>query len=170
MRFGVGVYAVQLAKYFGATVTGVCSSVNLEMVKSLGADTVIDYTKEDFTKTGDAYDIIFDAVGKSSYSQCKKALSPGGVYLSTVPSLSLMLQMLLTSAGRKKAVFSATGLRKPDEKRIDLILLKELTERGKLKPVIDRNYSLEQISHAHSYVEKGHKKGSVTISIALLQR
>lgn len=163
---GVGVYAVQLAKYFGTEVTGVCSTVNLELVNCLGAHKVIDYTKEDFTKTGDTYDIIFDAVGKSSFSDCKKALSPRGLYMSTVPSLSLMLQMLFTSiSGSKKAVFAATGLRKPEEKKKDLILLKELIETIKNKPVIDRKFSLEQISDAHRYVEKGHKKGSVIITI-----
>lgn len=163
---GVGVYAIQLAKYFGAEVTGVCSTVNLELVNCLGADKVIDYTKEDFTKTGDTYDIIFDAVGKSSFPHCKKALSSGGLYLSTVPTLSLMLHMLFTSIfGSKKAVFAATGLRKPEEKKKDLILLKELIEMGKIKPVIDRKYSLEQIADAHCYVEKGHKKGSVVITV-----
>ena len=163
---GVGVYAVQLAKYFGTEVTGVCSTVNLELVNCMGAHKVIDYTKEDFTKTGDTYDIIFDAVGKSSFSHCKKALSPGGVYLSTVPSLSLMLQMLFTLIpGSKKAVFAATGLRKPEEKKKDLIILKELIETIKVKPVIDRKFPLEQISDAHRYVEKGHKKGSVIITI-----
>ncbi len=161
---GVGVYAVQLAKYFETEVTGVCSTVNLELVNCLGAHKVIDYTKEDFTKTGDTYDIIFDAVGKSSFSHCKKALSPRGLYLSTVPSIFLMLQMLFTSiSGSKKAVFAATGLRKPEEKKKDLIILKELIETKKIKPVIDRKFSLEQISDAHRYVEKGHKKGSVII-------
>ncbi|MDD2444262.1 MAG: NAD(P)-dependent alcohol dehydrogenase [Desulfotomaculaceae bacterium] len=163
---GVGVYAVQLAKYFETEVTGVCSTVNLELVNCLGAHKVIDYTKEDFTKTGDTYDIIFDAVGKSSFSHCKKALSPRGLYLSTVPSIFLMLQMLFTSiSGSKKAVFAATGLRKPEEKKKDLIILKELIETKKIKPVIDRKFSLEQISDAHRYVEKGHKKGSVIITI-----
>ena len=128
---GVGVYALQLAKYFGAEVTGVCSSNNLELVKSLGADYVIDYTKEDFTKTSDTYDIIFDAVGKSSFSKCKNALKSNGVYLSTIPTLTLMYQMLLTSSSKKqKAIFSATGLRKTIEKKNDLIFLKELIEAG----------------------------------------
>lgn len=163
---GVGVYALQLAKYFGAEVTGVCSTANLEFVKRLGADKVIDYTKDDFTKTGETYDIIFDAVGKRSFSRCKRALSLGGLYLSTVPSMVLMLQMLWTSiSGSKKAVFAATGLRKPGEKKKDLALLKELIETGKIKPVIDRIYSLEQMAEAHSYVEKGHKKGSVIITV-----
>lgn len=162
---GVGVYAIQLAKYFGAEVTGVCSAGNLELVKRLGADKVIDYTTEDFTKTDESYDIIFDTVGKSSFTYCKNVLSPGGVYLSTVPTFSLMLQTMFTSNSGKKAVFAATGLRKPEEKRKDLILLKDLIETGKLLPVVDRKYSLKQVSEAHSYVDKGHKKGSVIISI-----
>ena len=163
---GVGVYALQLAKYFGAEVTGVCSSNNLELVKSLGADYVIDYTKEDFTKTSDTYDIIFDAVGKSSFSKCKNALKSNGVYLSTIPTLTLMYQMLLTSSSKKqKAIFSATGLRKTIEKKNDLIFLKELIEAGKIKPVIDKIYPLEDIVEAHRYVEMGHKRGSVVINI-----
>lgn len=162
----VGTFAVQLAKYFGAEVTGVCSTTNLEMVKSLGADKVIDYTKEDFTKTGQTYDIIFDAVGKSSFSRCKRSLKQSGVYLSTVPTLATMLQMLWTSKiGSKKAIFTATGLRPSSEKIKDLIFLKELIEAGKIKPVIDRRYPLEQIAEAHSYVEKGHKKGNVVITL-----
>jgi len=163
---GVGVYAVQLSKYFGAEVTGVCSTGNLELVSSLGCHKVIDYTNEDFTKTGETYDIIFDVVGKSSFSHCKKALSSRGVYLSTVPTFSLMFAMIFTlKFGSKKAVFAATGLRKPEEKQEDLIMLKELIEAGEIKPAIDRKYSLEQISDAHNYVEKGHKKGSVVIII-----
>lgn len=162
----VGTFALQLAKYFGAEVTGVCSTTNLEMVKSLGADKVIDYTKEDFTKTGQTYDIIFDAVGKSSFSRCKRSLKQSGVYLSTVPTLATMLQMLWTSKiGSKKAIFTATGLRPSSEKTKDLIFLKELIEAGKIKPVIDRRYPLEQIAEAHSYVEKGHKKGNVVITL-----
>lgn len=163
---GVGVYAVQLAKYFGADVTGVCGASNLEMVKQIGADRVIDYTQTDFTQTGESYDIIFDAVGKSSFSHCKKALKPGGLYLTTVPTGSFMLQMLWTSMlGSKKAIFAATGLRKPNEKKKDLEFLKGLIESGKIKPVVDRTYTLAQMAQAHSYVEKGHKKGSVVINI-----
>jgi NADPH:quinone reductase-like Zn-dependent oxidoreductase len=162
----IGTFAVQLARYFGAEVTGVCSTTNLELVKSLGAEKVIDYTREDFTKTGLTYDIIFDAVAKSSFSRCKSSLKPGGIYLTTIPSLGVMLQMLWTSKfGRKKAIFAASGVAPSSEMAKNLIFLKELIEAGKIKPVIDRRYPLEQITEAHSYVEKGHKKGNVVITV-----
>jgi len=162
----LGTAAVQIARYFGAEVTGVCSTANLELVKSLGADKVIDYTKENFTKTGQTYDIIFDAVSRSSFSCCKGSLTQKGVYLSTVLRLPILLQMLWTSKiGSKKAKFSATGLRPVSERLIFLKELIGLIEAGKVKPVIDRRYPLEQIAEAHRYVEKGHKKGNVVITL-----
>ncbi|HNC90813.1 MAG TPA: NAD(P)-dependent alcohol dehydrogenase [Anaerolineales bacterium] len=162
----VGTIAVQLAKYFGADVTGVCSTTNLELVKSLGADKVIDYTQEDFTKNGQTYDIIFDTVGKSAFSRCKDSLTENGIYLTTVPSLATFIQMLRTSmTGGKKVGIAATGLRPSNEKTKELIFLNGLIEAGKIKAVIDRSYPLEQIAEAHKYVEAGHKKGNVVITL-----
>ncbi len=164
----IGTFAVQLAKYYGAEVTGVCSTSNVELVKSLGADRVIDYKKEDFTKSGDTYDIIFDTVGKSSFSQSKNVLKPGGYYLSPVFSTSILLQMLWTSitiSGDKKVKFAATGLRSKEDKVKDMNFLKELIEAGHLKSVIDRRYPLEQIVEATRYVDAGHKTGNVVIMI-----
>jgi NADPH:quinone reductase-like Zn-dependent oxidoreductase len=162
----VGTAAVQLAKHFGAQVTGVCSTTNLELVTSLGADQVIDYTKEDFTQTAETYDIIFDAVGKSSFSRCKSSLKEGGIYLTTVPSLAIFPQMLWTRwFGRKKAGFAATGIRPARQRTKDLVILKELIEAGELRAVIDRRYPLQEIAEAHRYVEKGHKKGNVVITV-----
>jgi len=162
----LGSAAVQIAKYFGAEVTGVCSTTNLEMVKALGADKVIDYTKEDFTKTDQTYDIIFDTVGKSSFSRCKGSLKENGVYLSPVLGLPLLFQMIWTSkVGNKKAKFSATGLRPVSELRVLLNELKKSIEAGKIKSVMDRSYPLEQTAEAHRYVDKGHKRGNVVITV-----
>ena len=153
----VGTFAVQLARYFGAEVTGVCSTTNIEMVKSFGADKIIDYTKEDFTKSGQTYDIIFDTVMKTSFSRCKSSLKQRGVFLTVDWPL---LQALWTSmVGSKKIIF---GIASQIE---DLIFLKELIEAGKLKSVIDRRYPLEQTAEAHRYAEKGHKKGNVVITL-----
>ncbi len=157
----IGTFAVQIAKYFGAEVTGVCSSANVELVKSLGADKVIDYTQEDFTRNGEKYDIIFDTVGKSSFSHCKDSLNKNGRYLVTVMGLTPILQTLWTRViGSKKVIFAMSV-----EKTESLIFIKELIEAGKLKPVIDRQYPLEQIAEAHRHVEKGHKKGNVVITV-----
>jgi NADPH:quinone reductase-like Zn-dependent oxidoreductase len=162
----VGTSAVQIAKYFGAEVTGVCSTANLELVRTLGADKIIDYSKEDFTKTVQTYDIIFDTVGKASFSRCKNSLKQNGIFLESGIGLGIFPYVLWTSMfGNKKARIAATGLRSPHERTKDLIILKELMEVGKIKPVIDRRYSLEQTAEAHSYVEKGHKKGNVVITL-----
>ncbi len=160
----VGTAAVQLSKHFGAEVTGVCSTKNLELVKSLGADKVIDYTKEDFTKNGETYDIIFDVVvGKTSFSRCKNSLKQKGIYLAVAGGLHEMIQMLWTSMiGSKKVIFGG-GM--ACEKTESLVSLKELVESGKIKAVIDRSYPLEQMAEAHRYVEKGHKKGNVVITV-----
>jgi NADPH:quinone reductase-like Zn-dependent oxidoreductase len=157
----VGTYAVQLAKYFGAEVTGVCSTTNLELVKSLGADKVIDYTAEDFSGKGETYDVIFVAVDKSSFSACMRSLKKDGIYLNvTVPLPGIrMLWTKLTS--RKKLILGENS----SEKAEALNFLKELLEAGEIKPVIDRVYPLEQIVEAHRYVDKGHKKGNVVITV-----
>ena len=161
----VGTYAVQLAKCSGCDVTGVCGAGNVGLVKALGANRVIDYTKEDFTRSGQTYDIIFDAVGKSSFAQCKSLLKHGGIYLTTVPSPAIFLQMLRTGMrGGKKAIFTATGLAKRGVRIKALQLIGELAQTGKLTSAVDRRYPLEQISEALRYVEQGHKKGNVIIS------
>lgn len=161
----VGSYAVQLAKYYGCDVTGVCSTGNIELVRTLGANHVIDYTKEDFTRNGQSYDIIFDTVGKSSFAQCKRSLKHGGIYLKTVPSPAIILQMLWNGMrGGKKAIFTATGLAKLGVRIKTLQTIMELAQTGTLKSVVDRRYSLEQISDAIQYVAQGHKKGNVIIS------
>lgn len=158
----LGTAAVQLAKYFGAEVTGVCSTTNLELVKSLGADKVIDYTKEDFAKSVDTYDIIFDTVGKSSFSDSIKSLKKKGAYLRAVHmSLLPIVRGLWTSITSSKKVIGGIAT----ERKEDLIFLKELIEAGKLKSIIDRKYPLEQIAEAHRYLDKGHKKGNVVITI-----
>ncbi len=138
----VGTYAVQMAKAFEAEVTGVCSTANLDLVKALGAARVVDYTQQDFTQSGETYDVLFDAVGKLSAARGKRALKPTGIYLNVHRD-------------------SGNG-----EKLEDLLCVKELAEAGKIKPVIDRCYPLEEIVEAHRYVDEGHKKGNVTISVA----
>lgn len=157
----VGTYAVQLAKYFAAEVTGVCSTANLELVKSLGADKVIDYTKNGFTKNFETYDIILITVDKCPFSDCEKALLKNGIYLNIgrpMPSL----QMIWVSLTRSIKI--VVGKNSPETEDA-LITLKEIIEKGQLKPIIDRNYSLDQIVEAHRYVDQGHKKGNVVITV-----
>lgn len=162
----VGTAAVQLAKHFGAVVTGVCSATNAELVRSLGADEVIDYATADFTRAQARYDVVFDAVGKSSFGRCRRTLKPGGVFLTTVPSPTVLLQMLWTRwLGRRRAVIAFTGLRRPREKAKDLALLIELVEAGDIRPVIDRRLSLAQTAEAHRYVDTGRKRGAVVVSV-----
>lgn len=162
----LGTYAVQIAKYFGAEVTGVCSTSNMKMVKALGADFVIDYTVEDFTKNGKKYDIIFDTVGKTSFTYCKNSLTEKGIYLSSVISFLLLLQIMKTSLfGNKKVKSSSTGMLPVKERLTYLMELRELLKVEKIKTVIDISYPLSRMADAHSYVEKGHKKGNVVIAI-----
>ncbi|MDP5276759.1 NAD(P)-dependent alcohol dehydrogenase [Chengkuizengella axinellae] len=158
---GIGSAAVQIAKYFGAEVTGVCSTSRLEFVKSLGADKVIDYTKEDFTINGETYDLIFDILGKSSFLDCKDSLKQNGIYLLASFKIKQLFQMLWTSMFSRKKVICALS----NEKTEDLIFLKELIEKGKIKSIIDRSFPLEQTVDAHRYVESGQKKSNVVITI-----
>jgi len=161
----VGTAAVQLAKYYGTTVTGVCSTSNLEMVKSLGADHVIDYTREDFTKNGETYDIIYDTVGKTSFAKCKDSLTQEGVYLTNVPTPSIMLRTMWPQKSGRKVNFLAAGLRPAQEKVKDLVFLREMIEARSYKAVIDRSYPLEEMADAHRYVENGHKRGNVVVTV-----
>ena len=160
---GIGSIALQLAKSYGAEVTGVCGTPRLEYVKSLGADKVIDYTKEDFTESGEKYDLIYDILGKSSFSRCKNSLTQNGRYLLASFKMGKILQMIGTSIIGKKKVICAIA----SEKQEDMTILKGLVEAGKIKTIIDRTFPLEQTAEAHSYVEKGLKKGHIVISLGL---
>jgi NADPH:quinone reductase-like Zn-dependent oxidoreductase len=162
----VGTAAVQLAKHYGATVTAVCSAANFDMVTSLGADSVIDYRAEDFTLRRDAYDVIFDTVGKSSFRRSRKALKAGGIFLTTVPTPAILVQMLLTTRfGRRRAAIVFTGLAEPTEMAKNLRFVAELAGRGRFVPVIGTVHPLEDASSAHRHVETGHKVGSAVLTI-----
>lgn len=162
----LGTAAVQLARYFGAEITGVCSTRNIGLVKSLGADHVIDYTKEDFTKGDIRYDIIYDTIGASSFKECKSVLKTGGQYVSPVLKFSLLLQMIWSSKfGNQTAKFAATGLSNVDELRTMLSVLIAIFKEGRLKPVIDRQYPLAKLVDAHTYIATGRKKGNVVINV-----
>ena len=152
----------QLAKYYETEVTAVCSTSNLNWVKELGADHLIDYTKEDFTKDARTYDLIFDIVGASSFSHCQQLLKPHGVFLQNIMGLTTLLRILWTSIAGGKKLKGGVAMEHPE--RMNFIA--ELVAAGKLKPVIDRSYPLERIAEAFTYVEQGHKKGNVVITVA----
>ncbi len=159
---GVGIFAVQIAKALETEVTGVCSTKNLDFVKSLGADRVIDYTQQDFTEDTAQYDIIFDAVGKRSLSNCKRVLKPNGIYITTLPTPEVLVQSVLTAfiPGRKaKFLFEQPNTQ-------DLIYLKELIEAGKIRTVIDRTYPLQELAAAHAYSESERAVGKIAIAVA----
>jgi len=157
----IGTAGVQLAKSFGADVTGVCSARNVEIVRSLGADRVIDYTREDFTKNGETYDVIFDAVGKQSFSRCRASLKPGGIYLPTDGMQNLILAPVTSRFTDKKVMFVIP----PRFTKKDTLFLKELIEAGKYRAVIDRTYALEDIVEATKYVETQRKVGNVVLTV-----
>ena len=158
----IGTAGVQLAKHFGANVTGVCSTKNVALVKSLGADSVIDYTKEDFTRNGQTYDVIFDAVGKHSFSRCRDSLKRGGAYVATDGFRNLFLQLWTSRIGDKKVVFPIP----PRYTKKTVLFLKDLIEAGKYRPVVDRCYPLEDVVEATRYVETQQKIGNVVLTIS----
>jgi NADPH:quinone reductase-like Zn-dependent oxidoreductase len=158
----IGSAGVQLAKHFGATVTAVCSAANVEMVKSLGAQNVIDYTKEDFTRNTKEYDLIFDIVGATSFDRCQKLLKPKGVFLQNIMSWAAMARMIWTSVTGGKKLKGGVAM----EDRRRMLFIADLVKAGKLRPVIDRSYPLERIAEAFRYVEQGHKKGNVVITVS----
>ena len=160
----VGTAAVQLARYFGADVTAVCNTKNLELVRSLGADRVIDYTQDDFTKNGETYDVIFDAVGKHSFRRCRRSLRPGGTYVATDPGLmwhTVALALLTRRIGDKRVAMGITKYTKED-----VLFLKELIETGEYRAVIDRRYPLDDVLEATRYVETQQKTGNVVLTVS----
>lgn len=160
----LGTSAVQIAKYLGAAVTAVCSGRNIGLVTSLGADRVIDYQKEDFTLLDHSFDLVYDTVGLSDFSQCKNILTPQGKYLSPVLNLNLLWDMLRTARSRKqKAIFQATGTLSEDKLQAMLREVVAIYNTGKLKTFIDRQYPLEKLAEAHRYIDAGHKKGNIVI-------
>jgi NADPH:quinone reductase-like Zn-dependent oxidoreductase len=156
----IGTAAVQLAGYTGADVTAVCNTKNVELVRSLGADRIIDYTREDFTKNGEMYDVIFDAVGKQSFMRCRRSLKPGGIYFATDGLHNFVLALVTRWIGDRKVLFPI-----PRYTKEDVVLLKELIEAGKYRAVIDRSYPLEQVVEATRYVETGQKTGNVVLTV-----
>ncbi len=156
----VGTYAVQLAKYFGATVTAVCSQSNADLVRSLGADKVVDYRREDFTKNAEKFDVIFDTVGKTTYSKAKRVLNSAGVYLTVAMSISLMLHSALNALSKRHQLISGVAKLTVEE----LQFLTNLLETGTLKPVIEHTYPFSEIREAHRHAETGHKRGNLVLS------
>jgi NADPH:quinone reductase-like Zn-dependent oxidoreductase len=162
----VGTAAVQLARHFGATVTGVCSGPHLRLVRKLGAESVVDYTRTDFTRAGRRYDVIFDVAGTSSFGRCRRVLNPGGVYLTTAPSPAIIAAMPWTARfGSRRAVVAFTGLRAAAEKHRDLLVIRELAEASALVPVVGACYPLARIADAYRRVDAGHKKGTVVVTV-----
>ncbi len=160
----VGAAAVQIARYLGAEVTGVCSTRNLELVQSIGAHQVIDYTQEDYTSSGQSYNIVFDAVGKTTFAKAKKVLTPNGVFLEAGITLSIVPQVIWSSLFEKKKIkIAATGIRPPKERLKDLEWLKERLEQRDIVPVVDKIYPFEEIVEAHRYVDQGRKRGNVVL-------
>jgi NADPH:quinone reductase-like Zn-dependent oxidoreductase len=157
----IGTFAVQLAKHFGAEVTAVDSTAKLDMLRSIGADHVVDYTQEDFTENGEIYDIIFDVVGKMSFSRSKGSIKQDGTYLLANPVKQMVQALWTRTRGRQKVIMGTSSATSAD-----LIYLRELIEAGKIRTVIDRSYPLEQIAEAHRYVETGRKQGNVAITVA----
>jgi len=157
----IGTAGVQLARHFEADITAVCGTRNLELARSLGAGRVIDYTKEDFTKNGQTYDVIFDAVGKHSFKRCRGSLEPGGLYLPTDGPVNILLALMPSRKGAKRVVFPLP----PRQTKKDVLFLKELIEAGKFRPVIDRRYPLEDVIEATRYVETERKTGNVVLTI-----
>jgi NADPH:quinone reductase-like Zn-dependent oxidoreductase len=160
----IGTAAVQLAKYFEADVTAVCNTKNVELVRSLGADEVIDYLQEDFTKNGQTYDVVFDAVGKHSFRRCRHSVKPGGFYVET--DLGFMWHVPILALATRRLGDKRVTLPTPDYTKKDVLFLKELIEAGKYRPVIDRSYPLEQVVEATKYVETGQKTGNVVLTVS----
>jgi len=159
--------AVQLAAHFGAVVTGVCSGPHLRLVRKLGAASVVDYTRGDFTRAGRRYDVIFDVAGTSSFGRCRRVLSPGGAYLATAPSPAIFAAMPWTARfGSRRAVVAFTGLRPASEKRKDLLVIRELAEASALVPVVGACYPLARIADAYRHVDAGHKKGTIVVAMS----
>jgi NADPH:quinone reductase-like Zn-dependent oxidoreductase len=157
----IGTAGVQLAKHFGASVTGVCSGPNVELVKALGADNVVDYTREDFTESGNTYDLIFDVVGATTFDHCQRSLKPAGIFLQNIMELSDIVRVAWTSITGRKRIKGGVAF----GNMANMGLITALAEAGSLRPVIDRSYPLERIAEAFKYVEQGHKKGNVVITV-----